>query len=453
MLSGDTISIRDPLHGAIVLERRELQLIEHPAMRRLRRIKQLGFADQPYPGATHSRFVHSVGALYMATRAWESLQQQLQLPKADALQVLRLLRAAVLLHDIGHAPLSHTTETIMPPVEKLHLGPWASASPRQAHHEDYTLKLLLDSSLAYVLQELDLPPQHLAPLISGRTGDNPHQFVFQGLDLFPMLRQIVSSELDADRMDYLPRDSMFTGVAYGNFDLDWLIRHMLPMEQDGKVYLGLSNKAIFAFEDFLLSRYHMFHSVYYHHASVCYQQMLHMYYEESPGEYVLPTEAEAYLQTDDYQLMEVIRQSKNRWAVRIANQDPYRKFLELILPASDALDQDTTAQDAADQDVGESFFQAVKEALNQANIEHFTATSSWLLSNYSKPKSATNPPILVLDRTFDQAVPLAQYSRLYQRYRETRKILRIYVAPKQMTEAQLILNTLKRTSHLWLWNA
>ncbi len=453
MFPDDTISIRDPLHGAIELERRELQLIEHPALRRLRRIKQLGFADHPYPGATHSRFVHSVGAMWMATRTWQSLQRHLQLPGPDALQALRLLRAAVLLHDIGHAPLSHTTETIMPPIEKLHLGPWAPSVSRQAHHEDYTLKLLLDSSLAPVLEEMDLPPQHLAPLISGRQGDDPHPFVFQGRDLFPILRQIVSSELDADRMDYLPRDAMFTGVAYGNFDLDWLVRHMIPIEQDGKVYLGVSNKAIFAFEDFLLSRYHMFHSVYYHHASVCYQQMLHMYYQEAPDEYTLPTESEAYLRTDDYQLMEVIRQSKNPWAQRIVNHEPYLKLLELILPASDELEQSTTARDAADQDVGESFFQAIQEALIQAQIRHFHASSSWLLSNYSKPKSHLNPPILVLDRTFDQAVPLAQYSRLYQRYRETRKILRIYVDPSQATEAQTILKALKQTSHLWLWNA
>ncbi len=452
MLPGDTLSIRDPLHGTIEMERRELCLLEHPTMRRLRRIKQLGFADFPYPGATHSRFVHSVGASWMATRLWQTIQQHLGLPEKESTQVLRLLRAAMLLHDIGHAPLSHTTESIMPPVHELGLGEWSSDPERQASHEDYTLKLLLDSPLSKVLQDMELWPRQLAQLISGRQMDNSSRFVYQGMNLFPLMRQVVSSELDADRMDYLPRDALFTGVAYGHFDVDWLIRHVVPVERDGAVYLGLRNKAIFTFEDFLLARYNMFHSVYYHHASVCYQRMLLLYYLEAPDEYNLPTDAEGYLQTDDYQLMQVLRSSKNRWAQRVVNNEPYRKLVELILPASDNPVDLTTIQDEVDQDVGESFLEAAQAALQEAGIEHFATATPWLLSNYARPRPSQEPPLFVLDKTYDQAVPLSQYSRLYQRYKETRKILRIYVAPEQTAPAQDILNTIQKTSHLWLWN-
>ena len=103
-----------------------------------------------------------------------------------------------------------------------------------------------------------------------------------GIDYFPLLSQMVSGEMDADRMDYLQRDSFFTGVSYGQFDQTWLLDNLLHHVVDDRAYMALTHRAVFAFEDFLLSRYHMFVSVYYHYISVGFETMLARFYNEAP---------------------------------------------------------------------------------------------------------------------------------------------------------------------------
>jgi HD superfamily phosphohydrolase len=138
---------------------------------------------------------------------------------------------------------------------------------------------------------------------------------------------VVSGELDADRMDYLQRDSFFTGVNYGKFDGDWIVQNLAAVEREGRVYLGLQARAVFAFEDFLLSRYHMFLSVYFHYASVGYEVLLQRYCETSAGEYALPADPDEYLQHDDVALVSALRASKNPWARRVVRRQGYRLAL------------------------------------------------------------------------------------------------------------------------------
>src|SRR5262249_32308529 len=158
--------------------------------------------------------------------------------------------------------------------------------------------------------------------VSGRPAEAGSAFRVGGLDHGPALRQVVSSELDADRMDYLLRDSFFSGAAYGRYDLEWLVQNLMtPVEGDAP-YLSLSSRAIFAFEDFLLSRYHMFVSVYYHYKSVCYDQMLGSYFREAPGEYAVPTSPAEFVDHDDVHLWNVLRRSPSEWARRIVRHEP-----------------------------------------------------------------------------------------------------------------------------------
>ena len=113
-----------------------------------------------------------------------------------------------------------------------------------------------------VLTPYELTPEAVVSLILGRAPPEGSPFIYAGRDFAPVLRQFIAGELDADRLDYLKRDSLYTGVSYGHADLDWLIENTMPIEVDsGAVQLGLSTAAIFAFEDFLLSRFHMFVSV------------------------------------------------------------------------------------------------------------------------------------------------------------------------------------------------
>ena len=144
----------------------------------------------------------------------------------DRLRLRAAARIAMLLHDSGHAPFSHSSEAVMPQRKELGLPEWARGGPteEQATHEDFTLMVILDSELTEVLREhyaaIDLPPEAIGSLVAGRDAPRGPWFHAGGVDHGPLLRQVVSSELDADRMDYLLRDSFYTGVNYRKYDLE-----------------------------------------------------------------------------------------------------------------------------------------------------------------------------------------------------------------------------------------
>ncbi|HUJ28552.1 MAG TPA: HD domain-containing protein [Myxococcales bacterium] len=406
--------IRDPIHGAIEITADERALVDSPQYQRLRNVKQLGFADLAFPGATHTRYAHGLGAMAVATRVFDALAPQLDLDLDDRARFRQTLRLSVLFHDLGHAPLSHATERIMPPIEALHMPEWVRGNGRRADHEDYTLKLLLDTSLAAELRERyaarGIEPTHVAALVCGKAPPGAYPFKSRGRDLFPVLRAVVSGELDADRMDYLQRDSFFTGVNYGKFDADWLIQNLAAVERDGRVYLGLAHRAVFAFEDFLLSRYHMFLSVYFHYASVGYEVLLQRYCETNGGEYALPADADEYLQHDDVTLLAALRRSQNPWARRIVRRQGYRVIAE---------------EDIAGK----------KAALEEAGIDCFETVSRGVLSHYGKEAT-------LWVKSPRGEVPIGEYTPLYQRYAEAATLARLYVEPERWEEARRLLGML-----------
>ena len=120
---------------------------------RLRHIKQLGFSHLAFPGATHTRYAHSLGAMQMATTMAEKIIEPLNLSSLENVRFRQMLRLAVLFHDIGHAPFSHVTERVMPSVADLKIGDWVNNASRQATHEDYTVKLLVDSELTDLIHK------------------------------------------------------------------------------------------------------------------------------------------------------------------------------------------------------------------------------------------------------------------------------------------------------------
>jgi HD superfamily phosphohydrolase len=215
--------IRDPIHGYIKLEGLAFDLMNTLQMQRLRWIKQLGLANLVYPGANHTRFEHSLGVYHLVG----VLSDQLGLDEEDRLKV----SAAALLHDIGHGPLSHATEA-------------ALLAYIRREHESLG-DLLQKGVLRDVLEEYGLRAQEIQSMIRGES----------------KLGQIVSSEIDADRMDYLIRDSHYTGVAYGVIDHLRLIKMMKIHMGDLAVEAG----GIQAATSLLISRLLMHPAVYYHH--------------------------------------------------------------------------------------------------------------------------------------------------------------------------------------------
>lgn len=212
--------IRDSVHGNLQLDDFEIKLVDTSPMQRLRRIKQLGFTSLIYPGANHSRFEHSIGTMYLASRLAEHL-------KLDN-EKKRILRTCALLHDAGHGPFSHVSEAVL-----------------EEQHEVLTARILRNSYLGELIsEEFDL--KQIIDIINGKT----------------VLGQAISGELDVDRMDYLLRDSHYTGVAYGIIDIERLIYNM-KLENN----LVLDRKGVQAAESTLLARYFMYPSVYQHHTT------------------------------------------------------------------------------------------------------------------------------------------------------------------------------------------
>lgn len=228
---------RDSVHNIIRVNtdlpegRLTVSLVDTPEFQRLRRIRQLGLAYFAYQAAEHSRFSHSLGAFHLATRMIAKLRLSYEIPERAQTAV----RIAALLHDIGHGPFSHVIETIL-----------------DFHHEEFTVKAVLsdETEIGRLLRGFsDELADDVAAIIRG---DFEHR----------ALAQLVSSQLDVDRMDYLLRDSLMTGAKYGIFDLEWIIKSIEINETDDHLYV--SAPGIYAVEDYLQARYYMYRQVYFH---------------------------------------------------------------------------------------------------------------------------------------------------------------------------------------------
>src|SRR5262244_519869 len=165
--------IRDPIHGTIPVDDRETAVIDHPFYQRLRYVKQLGFGDLAFPGATHTRHAHSLGAMHVASRLFDSVSARADLSAEAEARFRAAVRLAVLCHDLGHMPLSHASEAIAPPRASLLLPAWTGADGGQARHEDFTVKLLLDTDLTELVRtrlgDQGISGEALAALVTGRT--------------------------------------------------------------------------------------------------------------------------------------------------------------------------------------------------------------------------------------------------------------------------------------------
>ena len=227
--------INDPVFGFIKIPRGLLyDIVEHPMMQRLNRINQLGLASVVYPGARHTRFQHSLGAFHLMSEAILSLQQKGQFifdSEAEAVQ------AAILMHDIGHGPFSHVLENTL---------------IKGISHEDISL-MMMEEINRHFNGQLNLA-------VSIFKGEYPKDF----------LHQLISSQLDMDRLDYLRRDSFYTGVTEGNIGSARIIK-MLNVVDD---LLVVESKGIYSLENYLTTRRLMYWQVYLHKTAVACEKVL-----------------------------------------------------------------------------------------------------------------------------------------------------------------------------------
>lgn len=428
------MEIRDPVHGSIYYSDAEVAVLDTAEYQRLRAIKQLGFAEFSFPGATHNRYLHSVGVAHLAGLAFDSIFKALPFGKnSTRLRLRQAFRLAALLHDVGHGPLSHTTEQVMPLVENLDIKIYQqSLKPemyqnRRANHEDYTIKYVTDSQIGETIRNRfpDLSPVHVACLIDKSLNCPDDFFIDNGIDYRPILSQLVSSELDVDRMDYLERDSFFCGTNYGKIDLAWILQNMTAHLADGKMFLGLNRRALYAFDDFLISRHHMYLMVYFHHKSIIYEEMLNRYLSSPDCTFVLPSDINEYTKYNDYKLHEHLATVDNPWARRIAQRKPYRVLVEL---------HNTTEDRRAEK---------MQRVLEAEGIDTIWASSKARLSKYHTVSAEDRAlQIFVVDQydRLDKPAPIDQSTEIFTRYEGARIIDRLYVAPEDYTRAGKLLS-------------
>ncbi len=279
--------VRDPVHGYIELDELAQALLDTPQMQRLRRIRQLGLSHLVYPGANHTRFEHSLGTYHLTCQ----LLEQIDIYQPEE------IKAAALLHDVGHGPFSHVTEELIHRYTR--------------HGHDEISHILKQPEIAIVLDNFSIKPSSIQAHVKGET----------------TLGNILNSEIDVDRMDYLVRDAHYTGVAYGVIDLERLI-HSLDFHE-GHFVIGAGG--LQAAESLLVSRFFMHPTVYYHHVSRIAETMLLRACEHAISEGILDP---ARLQFMDDGMLETVLMQAGGYAGELIDRIRNRKLFKRSLYAS-----------------------------------------------------------------------------------------------------------------------
>lgn len=277
--------INDPVYGGIPITRLEMEIIDTPIFQRLRGLRQLARVNYVFPGAEHSRYVHSLGVLYIMGLMTDHLLKRGDIEEDDAVK----MRIAALLHDIGHYPFSHLGEgvygyckdnenassiiEIPDEIGDRPLYEMSSSHSKAAHHEQLGKYIVThNKDITRILTANDLDPLEIGEIFTGEYGSR--NMVYS---------QLLHSSLDADRLDYLLRDSYQTGVKYGLVDLQYLVRLLMVVEDSDSVgpnnkILVCNKKGQHVVEHFLMSRYFHYSQVIFHKTNAAFEGMIKCMY-------------------------------------------------------------------------------------------------------------------------------------------------------------------------------
>ena len=306
------VSFRDPVHGFVHADALEGALIDSRPLRRLRSIHQLGFAYLVFPGAEHSRFCHVLGAMELAGKLYDA-----RAAKSDGLldpdpegHDRRLVRVAALVHDIGHAPFSHSAEELF---------------EGGIDHEEMTRRLLGLGEIRQIFERHGdgLEPDAVARLLEGPAAPGPGEGNAPTDDRARLLSQIISGELDVDKMDYLLRDSLHCGVRYGSYDLERLFDTVVPIrDPDSSSWgVGVDEGGVHALEALVMARYYMFTQVYFNPIGKALELHFSEWLMEEGRRW--PADPEVFLEEDDFSTLTAMRRAASRHAQAVVNRDYY----------------------------------------------------------------------------------------------------------------------------------
>ena len=390
-----TITVRDPVHGFVRSDQLEAALVACRPMQRLRSIRQLGLTNLIFPGAEHSRFSHALGAMHLAGRTYDALAPRSAgaLPTDIASWERRAVRAAALLHDVGHAPFSHTAE------DRFEDG---------IDHEEMTRRLLAMPDVVKAFDDFgdDLRPEQVSDLLEGKAL-GPHRLLYQ----------IISGELDVDKMDYLLRDSLFCGVEYGKFDLERLLETVVPIEdpETGLWGIGVHAGGVHALEALVLARYYMFTQVYFNTTGKVLELHLGEWLREE--QVFWSSRAETFLEQDDTTILSRMRVSQTPHARAVLAREHYvvaRETKEHLNP-----------EEKAD-------FEALVDAIPQVIRERL------LVSNSAKdPHRLSRSRVMVMREGV--AIPMEEASHFIRHLTKIDQY-RVYCPPDLKAEVSAALN-------------
>ncbi len=406
--------IRCPIHGFIGLNDWEWSVISQPAFQRLRRIRQLAWTDYVYPGAMHTRFEHSLGVMHTATllydAIWRSsadvLTSELAYDDAGHKRDRQLVRFAALLHDVGHAPFSHASEDLFP----------EQANGKKYVHEDYSVAII-KSKLRKEIEDHPLNGNYrfraedITALIEGSAAAK--QSVFW--------RDLITGQMDADRMDYLLRDSYHAGVRYGKFDLHRLVSTIRAIPyKDGAPRLGIAEGGVHAAEALVLARYFMFTQVYFHKTRVAYDIHLREVMKQLLPQNHFPRPVgeglERFLLWDDWKVLGLLTDGKGgEHGRRLIQRNHYRRIFH-------------TPEVSSAKDIGQ--LQRAKEKLGKLLVAEELASKSWYKTGM--------PDIPVVSDIDNKMRPLSKYSSVVANLRANNQTF-LYVRSEDVPECKQIV--------------
>lgn len=412
-----TYEIRCPVHGFINLNSWEREIVSQPAFQRLRRIRQLAWTDEVYPGAMHTRFEHSLGVMHTASMLYSAIRQRSSEVLTTDLgykdegldRDLQLVRLAALLHDLGHSPFSHAAEELFP----------LQKNGKRYKHEHYSAAIVR-SELRSCIDDHPLNTTNygfkaddVAALLEGST--NARQRIFW--------RDLIDGQMDADRMDYLLRDSHHAGVQYGRFDLNRLVNTVcaIPGARGRAPRFGIAEGGWHAAEGLVLARYFMFTQVYFHKTRVAFDIHLRGAMKDIlPGKHFPRPEGKElkeFLKWDDWRVLGLLADGKaGEHGRRLAQRDHYRMAF-------------STPECANEKEL--SFFEEMKQQLGSLVVAEEEAKKSWYKIDPSDiPVVSTVDPKTVL--------PLSKHSSVVQNMRPNNQIL-LYVKPEDSDRANKIV--------------
>jgi HD superfamily phosphohydrolase len=409
-----TYEIRCPVYGFVTLNDWEWQIISQPAYQRLRRIRQLAWTDYVFPGAMHTRFEHSLGVMHMATMLYDGVMDQSR-------EILRseigynddglarhkaLVRLTALLHDIGHGPFSHAAEELFP---------FRNGSDGERYvHEEYSAAIVRryfnDVISNHPLNtNYGFSAEDVANLLEGKPE--------AGKALF--WRDLIAGQLDADRMDYLLRDSLHCGVSYGQYDWQRLVHTVaaVPPTAEGGPRVGVTEGGWHAAEGLIVARYFMFTQVYFHKTRVIYDHHLQEALADLLPAGLFPApkgnHLAKYLEWDDWRVLGLLQKGKGGdHGRRLAERNHFREVIHTPeTPSASELEQ----------------LAKWREGLGDLLAAEMPAEKSWY-------KAGPADIQILVDRPKLEVEPLSKYSSIVRSMEPIRQV-RLYSRPEQRADA------------------